>query len=472
MDAFEEVRDSFVGVELKSEKDDRDERDDSDSESSEEEAWRWMLDGQAPRCSNSECNDEFWLIRRRHHCRPCGKIFCRDCCPKDVNGIRQCSNCKLSTNPMLSTFIPAETRNINIRLNHMPRLRERLLKDYNSIDDIPLIKLVSAGPPKKIFKINRELAGGSFGHVFEARDDRVGDRIAIKIISKDPKNSSEQERSIVREVLLHQKVVDHHAEKSHDRLPFPRIHNLFYQKPGLLAPAQTWVTMELIEGDTLADYLRTEYPVHTDLFSDQALKAMNETKIGPLDRMRSLTEAKRRQRSIQTLDLTELDQPALDKNAPGRRSRGISDERVISEFARQILDAVRWVHDSNIVFRDLKADNVMVENDPFTDKKVVRLVDFGSAMELPANTPSIKGKHLVGSYAYMAPETWQLMYSQKSDVWGVGCLVHEIAVGSSPFFWVESKLAELVAEVKAGKQELGRKTKKKNKKKKKESAPQ
>eukprot|EP01064_Diplonema_japonicum_P021552 TRINITY_DN3111_c1_g3_i1.p1 TRINITY_DN3111_c1_g3~~TRINITY_DN3111_c1_g3_i1.p1 ORF type:complete len:587 (+),score=152.24 TRINITY_DN3111_c1_g3_i1:59-1819(+) len=451
LDAFEEVKDDFM-QELK-EPDTAEEEADSES-SGDEECWRWMMDGQAPRCSNVECNDEFWLIRRRHHCRPCGKIFCRECCPKDPSGVRQCSSCAMSSNPMLSSFIPTETRNINIRANHMARLSERLLKEYTSISDIPLIKLISAGPPKKIFKINREIAAGSFGRVFEARDDRVGDRVAIKIFSRDSKNQAEQEKNIAKEVLLHQKAIDVHSERSHDRMPFPRIYNLFFQKPGILSTCQTWVVMELIEGATMAEFLRSEYPMpHDPAYPDPAVAA----KISPLDKVRDVTEAKRRQRSIQTLDLTELDQPDADGASLGRRSRGISEERTVSELARQILISVAWAHEAGIVFRDLKADNIMVENDPFTDKKVLRLIDFGSAMEMPPNARSIKAKSLVGSYAYMAPETWQLEYSPKSDVWGIGCLVHELAMGVSPFQWVEPKLAELVAEMKASKEESKRK---------------
>lgn len=38
---------------------------------------RWVLDHEINNCS--QCHDEFSLIRRKHHCRVCGKLFCAEC---------------------------------------------------------------------------------------------------------------------------------------------------------------------------------------------------------------------------------------------------------------------------------------------------------------------------------------------------------------------------------------------------------
>ncbi|XP_035382750.1 myotubularin-related protein 4 isoform X3 [Electrophorus electricus] len=39
---------------------------------------RWVPDHMASHCFN--CDSEFWIAKRRHHCRNCGNIFCKDCC--------------------------------------------------------------------------------------------------------------------------------------------------------------------------------------------------------------------------------------------------------------------------------------------------------------------------------------------------------------------------------------------------------
>ncbi|XP_062845186.1 myotubularin-related protein 4 isoform X2 [Trichomycterus rosablanca] len=42
------------------------------------EVTRWVPDHMASHCFS--CDSEFWIAKRRHHCRNCGNIFCKDCC--------------------------------------------------------------------------------------------------------------------------------------------------------------------------------------------------------------------------------------------------------------------------------------------------------------------------------------------------------------------------------------------------------
>ncbi|XP_043067279.1 phosphatidylinositol-3,5-bisphosphate 3-phosphatase MTMR4 isoform X1 [Drosophila bipectinata] len=59
----------------------------------------WVPDHAVSRCSS--CQTEFWLGRRRHHCRSCGEIFCADCSEywaplpfeKLFNPVRLCGSC-------------------------------------------------------------------------------------------------------------------------------------------------------------------------------------------------------------------------------------------------------------------------------------------------------------------------------------------------------------------------------------------
>ncbi|XP_068126142.1 myotubularin-related protein 4 isoform X2 [Hyperolius riggenbachi] len=44
----------------------------------ETEVTRWVPDHMASHCFN--CDSEFWLAKRRHHCRNCGNVFCAGCC--------------------------------------------------------------------------------------------------------------------------------------------------------------------------------------------------------------------------------------------------------------------------------------------------------------------------------------------------------------------------------------------------------
>ena len=63
---------------------------------------RWVPDEFARACAS--CGRDFGLLRRRHHCRGCGEIFCDDCCSARVamphigytEPVRACSACAVS----------------------------------------------------------------------------------------------------------------------------------------------------------------------------------------------------------------------------------------------------------------------------------------------------------------------------------------------------------------------------------------
>ncbi|XP_028294632.1 zinc finger FYVE domain-containing protein 21 isoform X2 [Gouania willdenowi] len=62
---------------------------------------RWVPDRECARCM--QCDTKFDFIRRKHHCRRCGRCFCDKCCSKKValprmcfvDPVRQCSECSL-----------------------------------------------------------------------------------------------------------------------------------------------------------------------------------------------------------------------------------------------------------------------------------------------------------------------------------------------------------------------------------------
>ena len=394
-DAMERVVDAFAEVG----------GGDNGSVSNEVGTWEWMEDSNAPVCSKESCDNKFWLMRRRHHCRPCGKIFCARCCAVDSSGIRQCSSClrhftSLSSN--VYNVMQPKARPSAARSRHMAARLEALAGEGAGGGvrpaQIRLPQLVSAGPPRKIFTLRSGVGDGAFGTVWEARDDRVGDSVAVKIIARGEAAKSREE-ALVNEIVLHQRVVNtHDTTRGEQRLPFPRLYDVFAQEAGLFQDAELWITMEMLDGVTLAQFLRQDHP------------AAAERKAGRVDPASALLdeskeEAKRRQRSIQSLDLTEMEGPSgVARDVMSRRSAGIDSERKIADYARQIIEALQVVHDAKLVFRDLKADNLVVEHDHFADQCLVSLVDFGSCVELPEGAAEVCENRLVGSLPYMAPE--------------------------------------------------------------------
>ncbi|XP_026837446.1 myotubularin-related protein 4 isoform X2 [Drosophila erecta] len=78
----------------------------------------WVPDHAVSRCSS--CQTEFWLGRRKHHCRSCGEIFCADCSEfwaplpneKLFNPVRLCGSCytTVTTNVQNYAAVPAESQ--------------------------------------------------------------------------------------------------------------------------------------------------------------------------------------------------------------------------------------------------------------------------------------------------------------------------------------------------------------------------
>ncbi|XP_029972297.1 zinc finger FYVE domain-containing protein 21 isoform X2 [Salarias fasciatus] len=62
---------------------------------------QWVPDKECPRCM--QCDTKFDFIRRKHHCRRCGRCFCDKCCSRKValprmcfvDPVRQCAECSL-----------------------------------------------------------------------------------------------------------------------------------------------------------------------------------------------------------------------------------------------------------------------------------------------------------------------------------------------------------------------------------------
>ena len=102
-------------------------------------------------------------------------------------------------------------------------------------------------------------------------------------------------------------------------------------------------------------------------------------------------------------------------------------ESLVLELARQILFAVQFLHDHEVVHDDIHAGNVLVTH--ATDRPVLKLADFGISHEL-RGLPSVR-PHVV-HHAIMAPEILSSGHaSRKSDIYQVGLLLYWMVAGRS-----------------------------------------
>lgn len=98
-------------------------------------------------------------------------------------------------------------------------------------------------------------------------------------------------------------------------------------------------------------------------------------------------------------------------------------------FLMQISEALGFMHQSGIVHRDVKPDNLLVIN-----PRQIRLGDFGVAT-LPGEESSLEElKSGVGTMEYMPPEVFEgSTCDSRSDVYSLGLTFYEVISGSNPF---------------------------------------
>ncbi|KAL8618167.1 hypothetical protein ACOMHN_059174 [Nucella lapillus] len=95
-------------------------------------------------------------------------------------------------------------------------------------------------------------------------------------------------------------------------------------------------------------------------------------------------------------------------------------ERQVVEWFVQITMALQYLHERNILHRDLKTQNIFL-----TRSKIIKLGDLGIARVLDAATDM--ATTLIGTPYYMSPEIFSNKpYNHKSDVWALGCCLYEM----------------------------------------------
>ncbi|KAG8364104.1 hypothetical protein BUALT_Bualt19G0092000 [Buddleja alternifolia] len=107
----------------------------------------------------------------------------------------------------------------------------------------------------------------------------------------------------------------------------------------------------------------------------------------------------------------------------------------VSAYTRQILSGLNYLHCRNVVHRDIKCANILVDV-----SGSVKLADFGLAKATKLNDI----KSCKGTPFWMAPEVVNRRnhgYGRAADIWSLGCTVLEMLTGQIPYSHLEGMQA-------------------------------
>jgi eukaryotic-like serine/threonine-protein kinase len=213
------------------------------------------------------------------------------------------------------------------------------------------------------FRVVRFIARGGMGELYEAEDLELRERVALKAMRPEIAADEDANRRFRREVQLARQV-------THPNIC--RIFDLFQHRSSGGRPAIVFVTMELLDGETLADCLK--------------------------------------------------------------RGGRFTPEAALP-LVSQMASALSAAHEAGIVHRDFKSGNVMLlDAKAAGEQPRVVVTDFGIAYQLGEAGGQPAAIEVLGTPDYMAPEQLEGgAVAAATDIYALGIVMYEMVTGQRPF---------------------------------------
>ena len=118
-------------------------------------------------------------------------------------------------------------------------------------------------------------------------------------------------------------------------------------------------------------------------------------------------------------------------------------ERAIKTIGCQLLSGLQSLHKNGIIHCNLKPSNIVLD-----EYGNVKICDFKKCLKISKMTKELIDKNKCAmTPCYTAPELFRKdgKYSFKSDLWALGCILYELAVGQVPFF--DNSIDQLIIKI-------------------------
>ena len=216
-----------------------------------------------------------------------------------------------------------------------------------------------------------------------------------------------------------------------------------FQK-GRILDGRFTILRKIGEGGMGEVYLATDLRTGTSV----AIKLLKETLASENERQRFIQES-RLASKIQHPNVVHVVDAFFDGSTPcfameyveGHTLRDSFDQNMSWKITLPVivdtLDAIYCAHQLSIIHRDLKPSNIFITSD-----SVVKVGDWGIATSINDPTGITKTGVILGTPEYLAPE--RIVHGTslpQSDLYAIGCILHEALCGSPPFF---GNLADIV----------------------------
>ena len=107
---------------------------------------------------------------------------------------------------------------------------------------------------------------------------------------------------------------------------------------------------------------------------------------------------------------------------------GLREEKKLNQIVKQICSVLYYLHQSNYIYYDLKAENILVAE--LNGNPIIKIIDLGFARNALLNYD----KDIQGTPYYIAPELLKNeQHNHKVDFYALGMLLYRIVYGKFPF---------------------------------------